>query len=377
MEHRKSFACVARRTLSAGAVALVSIAAAQAEDNEGRFIPNVIVSSTIPANGDLNPYGVAFVPQGFPGGGTISPGDVLVANFNNSANLQATGTTIIKLTPDGAVAPAVAAGEAGNAVTFFHSSRSGLDVALGVLKRGFVVVGNLPSTDGTNMTIGQGALQVVDRHGTLVQTLTDAAILDSPWGLAIDDDGNSAHIFVANVLSGTVSRLDVAVGPAAITVLNKSVIATGYKHELSAAAFVLGPSGLAYDDEKDVLYVSSTDDNAIFAVPHAAVATHPVVKGKLIFTDPHLRGPLGLTFVPGGHLATANTDAVNGDPTHPSEIVEFTKEGEFIGQFNVDAGQGGAFGVGSSNFRFNFAAVDDNANDIAVYSLGHEDGEGR
>jgi hypothetical protein len=33
-----------------------------------QFIPDIIISSTIPANGDLNPYGVAFVPQGFPFG---------------------------------------------------------------------------------------------------------------------------------------------------------------------------------------------------------------------------------------------------------------------------------------------------------------------
>jgi hypothetical protein len=50
---------------------------------------------------------------------------------------------------------------------------------------------------------------------------------------------------------------------------------------------------------------------------------------------------------PNGDLITANGDAVNGDPTQPSEIVEFTKNGEFVGQFNVDAGQEGAFGMAS------------------------------
>ncbi len=57
--------------------------------------------STVPANGDLNPYGVAFVPANFPTGGTISQGDILVSNFNNSANQQGTGTTIVSLTPRG------------------------------------------------------------------------------------------------------------------------------------------------------------------------------------------------------------------------------------------------------------------------------------
>jgi hypothetical protein len=69
------------------------------------FIPMQINSSTIPANGDVNPYGVAFVPRGFPDGGAIATGDVLVGNFNNSTNVQGTGTSIIQLDPRGPFAP--------------------------------------------------------------------------------------------------------------------------------------------------------------------------------------------------------------------------------------------------------------------------------
>lgn len=64
-------------------------AGARADAGQG-LMPNFIVSSTIPANGDLNPYGVVFVPSDFPSGGKIAPGDVLVANFNNLNNLQGT-----------------------------------------------------------------------------------------------------------------------------------------------------------------------------------------------------------------------------------------------------------------------------------------------
>ena len=70
--------------------------AARADDSQP-FGPKFIVSCTIPANGDLNPYGIAFVPKDFPSGGKIAPGDVLVANFNNSNNLQGTGVTIIQV----------------------------------------------------------------------------------------------------------------------------------------------------------------------------------------------------------------------------------------------------------------------------------------
>ena len=82
-----------------------------------------------------------------------------------------------------------------------------------------------------------------------------------------------------------------------------------------------------------------------------------------------LRGPLALVLAPNGNLVTANGDAVNQDPNHPSEIVELTKNGGFVSQFNVDAGTGGAFGIAISMVNDNtarLAVVDDNANDIIV-----------
>jgi hypothetical protein len=370
MKSKRFIAQIARGVLWSAGIALLSTAAV-AHDEEA-FLPRLTVSSTIPANGDLNPYGVAFVPQSFPAGGSIAPGDVLISNFNNLNNLQGTGTTIVKFRPTGAVAPAVTPGSGGNAVTFFTSRLAGLTTALGVLQKGFVLVGNVPTSDGTINTISQGSLQVIDSSGKRVNVLNDSVFLDSPWDLTVNDDGDLAQVFVSNVLSGSVSRLDLAVGPSNVTVLHKFEIAVGYAHQPNTAALVLGPTGLAYDKAADILYVASTADNAIFAVPHAGSAKSFVVKGRPIFTSPRLRGPLALVFAPNGNLLTANGDAVNGDPTHPSEIVEFTRSGEFVRQFNVDASQGGAFGIAtvlSGMPRFNFAAVDDVSNSISVYSL--------
>ena len=208
---------------------------------EDAFLPAAINSSTIPANGDVNPYGVAFVPHGFPSGGSIVAGDVLAANFNNSSNVQGTGTTIVSLPGRGPIAPP------GEATTFFTSKLPGLSTALGVLRGGFVVVGNVPTKDGTFATIGRGALQVIDRNGKLVETWTDPVFLDGPWDLTIDDHGASAHIFVANVLNGTVSRLDVSIGSSRVTLQQMTMVANGYSHVPNAGAVVLGPTGLAYD----------------------------------------------------------------------------------------------------------------------------------
>jgi hypothetical protein len=54
------------------------------------------ISSTVPANGDVNPYGIAQVPTSI---GSLVAGNLLISNFNNSANLQGTGTTLVQITP--------------------------------------------------------------------------------------------------------------------------------------------------------------------------------------------------------------------------------------------------------------------------------------
>jgi DNA-binding beta-propeller fold protein YncE len=327
------------------------------------FIPRLINSSTIPANGDINPYGVAFVPRGFPEGGTIAAGDVLVSNFNNSANLQGAGTTIVQLAPQGALAPPT------TAITFFSSSLPGLSTALGALRAGFVLVGNVPTSDGTINTIGQGALQVIDRNGHLIQSWTDPEFLDGPWDLAIDDHGAGAHIFVSNVLNGTVARLDVSVASNGLTLLKKTTIASGYMRIPNAAALILGPTGLAYDRDTDTLYVASTADNVIYSIAQARHRTRPVSHGQVAFASEHLRGPLALRFAPNGNLLAANGDAVNADVLHPSEIVEFTKWGQFVREYNVDSSPGGAFGIDTvidGDGEFNYAVIDDVTNSLIV-----------
>ena len=44
-----------------------------------------VVASTIPSNGDVNPYGIVRIPKTI---GTLVAGNILVSNFNNSANLR-------------------------------------------------------------------------------------------------------------------------------------------------------------------------------------------------------------------------------------------------------------------------------------------------
>ena len=85
----------------------------------------------------------------------------------------------------------------------------------------------------------------------------------------------------------------------------------------------------------------------------------------------HLRGPLGLVLAPNGDLITSNGDAVNADPTQPSELVEFTPQGKFVGQFSIDPSEGAAFGLAVSNVGgvLRLAAVEDVTNSLDVWTF--------
>ncbi len=330
-------------------------------------------ASTVPANGDINPYGVAFVPPAFPGGGILRGGDVIISNFNNSDNLQGTGTTIVRVNANAAPS-----------LFFADATAPGLSTALGVLQRGFVLVGNLPSTDGSGVctegpggqeeNVGQGALLVIDRRGKLVRTLTSASLLDGPWDLTVEDEGSRALVFVSNALSGTVTRLDLEVGgdddADDVRVVGETQIASGYAHRCDPAAFVVGPTGLALDQTRDVLYVASTGDNAVFAIRNASSTPRDGGRGQLAAQDSkHFHGPLGLARAPNGDLISAQGDAVNPDSNQPSEIVEVGPDGRFVAQFSIDPAPGSAFGlaIDASSGRIRFAAVDDGLNVLDLW----------
>jgi len=327
------------------------------------FLPGPIqIVSTIPANGDLNPYGVAFVPPNFPSG-HLNPGDILVSNFNNSQNLQGTGTTIIRVTPQ--AQPSL----------FFtaRSGQQGLSTALGILQEGLIIVGNFPSTNGTCSTAGNGNLLVINSAGQQVQTITDENYINGPWDMALYDlGGGRVDIFITNGLSGDVTRLNTMISGGTLTVQSKTTIASGYMHQCDPVTFVDAPTGLVYNQVTDTLYVASTVDNAVFAVARASTRTDDDGKGEVVYRDQtHLHGALGLAAVPNGHLLVSNNDAINPDPNQPSEIVEFTITDRYVKELSVDPNPGGAFGlnVQTSGETSRFAAVDDNQNTLDIWTL--------
>jgi uncharacterized protein (TIGR03118 family) len=320
--------------------------------------------STVPSNGDVNPYGVAYVPQGYTGGGLLQAGDLLVSNFNNSTNTQGTGTTIVLITPSGQ-----------RSVFFQGPAGLGLTTALGVLQSGFVLVGSVPNNNGT---IGSGALLVLNANGQIVEQIADANVLDGPWDLTINDQGSLAQVFVSNVLSGTVTRINLKIPQGGLpTVQSMTQIATGFIHRPDPNALLVGPTGLAFDAKHDILYVASTGDNAIYAIPNALTAQTDFGTGAIIYQDPaHLHGPLGLVLAPNGDLIASNGDAVNANANQTNELVEFTPTGHFVAQTPVDFSgtPGGAFGIAIATFGndIRFAAADDNLNAVNVWTFDPE-----
>ena len=148
-----------------------------------RFHTITTVASTVPKNGDVNPYGVAVVQRST---GKLHRGDVLVSNFNNGKNLQGTGTTIVEISPRGKVslfAKISAAHLPGRC-----PGGIGLTTALSVLRSGWVIVGSLPTKDGMSASARAGCLLVLDSHGRVRETFSGHGI-NGPWDMTALDLG--------------------------------------------------------------------------------------------------------------------------------------------------------------------------------------------
>jgi hypothetical protein len=266
------------------------------------------VASTVPGNGDLNPYGVAVVDRGQ---GKLVAGDVLVSNFNNSANQQGTGTTIVQVAPDGSVSqfaqisdPACPGGV-------------GLTTALVVLRSGWVIVGSLPTTDGTSATARAGCLIVLNSHGQVAETFTGHGI-NGPWDMTALDLGGVADLFVTNVLNGTVAaggqvvnggtvlRLTLVI-PAghAPRLVAVTTIGSGFAERTDPAALVIGPTGVGLASN-GTLYVADTLNNRIAAIGDAVFRCTSAGTGRTVSAGGAINGPLGLAIAPGGDILSAN-----------------------------------------------------------------------
>jgi DNA-binding beta-propeller fold protein YncE len=178
------------------------------------------------------------------------------------------------------------------------------------------------------------------------------------------------------MLRGAVTRVDLSVPRSGDGIEVKSMvqIASGYAFAPNASALVVGPTGLVYNPLNGTLYVASTTDNDVFAIKNAAKTSSDQGTGSLVYEDPaYLRGLVGLALGPNEDLFTTNGDAINGDPTQPSELIEFTPRGRFIGQLSLDPAQGAAFGLAfySTSMDLVAATVNDDTNTLDERFVPH------
>jgi hypothetical protein len=304
------------------------------------------VSTTVPANGDVNPYGLVTVPAST---GKLHAGEFLVSNFNAKSNNQGTGTTIVQISPAGKVSlfsKITAASLPGGC-----PGGVGLTTALSILPGGYVVVGSLPTTNGKSATAQYGCLIVLDSSGRPVSTIAGADI-QGPWDMTSVSSGARTTLFVSNALNGgakagqhvitnsTVVRITVQSGPGQPPkVLSQQLIATGIPWRDDPAALVIGPTGVALAGN-GTLYLANTLLNQITAIPDAMTRTTAALAGGTpVSTGQHLKQPLGLVIAPNGDILTTNA----GD----GNIVETTPAGKQVAVVTADkkTGAGSLFGL--------------------------------
>jgi hypothetical protein len=323
------------------------------------------IASTVPANGDVNPYGVAQVKRTV---GNLRAGHILVSNFNNSGNFQGTGTTIVQVAPDGTVG-LFAALEAAS-LPGSCPGGVGLTTALVVLKQGWVIVGSLPTANqGTTFT-GPGCLIVLDHSGKPRETFY-GSLINGPWDMTAFDGDHEASLFVTNVLNGTVeaggavvhhgtvTRLNLKVSAAAPPELESiTIIGSGFPERTDPAALVIGPTGVGLrascegdrddcDEDGDhndsaLLYVADTLSNRVAVIDRALTRTTSAGIGRTLSSGGSLNGPLGLVVTPSGTVLTVNS----GD----GFITEISPHGVQLAKMQLDntgspPGAGALFGL--------------------------------
>ncbi len=336
---------------------------------------NTTLINTVPSNGDQNPYAVVVAPVS---SGTVKQGDVLVGNFNNAANLQGTGSTIVNYHPDT------------KELTLFATvprdlkecpGGIGLSTAMTMLKSGWVIVGSTPSNDGTTNTKGAGCLIVLDNQGKVASTIVSPNIND-PWGnMAVVDNGDHATLFVSNAGFGvggadgtppvfkqaTILRLDLDIPEGKPPVVKQeTVIASGFGAQADKGVFLVGPTGLALSQDQKLLYASDAIGNRVTEIDDPMTRDTSAGVGRQLTADGFLHRPLAMVTAPNGHLLVTN--ALNGQVV---EIDPATGKQLYARWIDTDKaqsppGNGDLFGIALTPEGDGFYYVQDDVNTLVL-----------
>lgn len=327
------------------------------------------VATTVPANGDINPYGVAVVPTTT---GSLVRGNILVSNFNNSNNLQGTGKTIVQISPSGSTT--LFATIDANNLPGPCPGGIGLTTALVALKTGWVIVGSLPTSDGMADTAQAGCLLVLDSNGNVAETFY-GSLINGPWDMTALDLDQHVELFVTNVLNGTVAaggnpvkqgtvvRLNLNASKGSMPSLQSmTVIGSGFSERTDPAALVIGPTGVALSSDGLFLYVADSLANRIAVIAFPTFRGDSAGTGQTLSRGGALNDPLGITVAPDGNILSVNGN--NG------LLVTIGPFGEQISKVLLDKsgspkGAGALFGLVDVGGKIYF--VDDVENDLKLF----------
>jgi hypothetical protein len=302
--------------------------------------------------------------------GKLHAGDLLISDFNDKANNQGTGTTLVEVTPAGK--KSLFSTINASALPGSCPGGVGLTTALSVLPGGYVVVGSLPTTNGKSATAQLGCLIVLDSNGKPVSTISGPQIA-GPWDMTSTTQGNVTTLFLSNALNGgaakgkvtiknsTVLRIRLQTAPGQPPkVTGQQVIANGIPWRDDPAALVIGPTGVALA-ANGTLYLADTLSNRIAAIPDAMTRSTPAADGgTTVSVAGKLKQPLGLALAPNGDILTTNA----GD----GNIVETTPAGQQLTTQTADSktGAGSLFGLVLNPAGTGIYYVDDGDNTLKL-----------
>ena len=316
------------------------------------------IGSTVdPVFGELNPYGLDIAKAT---NGPIAAGDLVVCNFNNSANVQGTGSTIIAIHPTPGSTPTHIAQDA---------SLTGCN-AIALAPNDNIWAAAFAANDNPIVT-----------PGGVVFTTLPGGPWNHPFGQTFAPNPGPfgiAAFYESNAADGSIVRIDIHPGPT----FTFDIIATGFAVNGGAPGGILGPSGLQYDAKHDRLFIVDGANNTLVwfkhvsTIPQGGITVSGTTFGgpfakraRLAFSGAPLNGPISSALLFDGHIVLGNTL----DPNGQNLMIEIAPHAKHVLNVkNVDTGAAGAlFGMVASGTKTENTQLffnDDNDNTVKVLS---------
>jgi len=309
----------------------------------GQLKRQVVIGSTIDGvYGQLNPYGLDVAKST---NGVFTRGDLAVCNFNDSANAQGTGYTIVALHPKPGSTPTLVAADP---TTLLGCA------ALALTSDDTIFAAAFAANDNP----------VFSSSGSLITNLSGSPF-NSPFGetYAVPKRGKPV-IYESNAADGSIVRINIGGS------YSTEVIATGFPVNGGAPGSILGPSGLQYDADRDMLYVVDGQNNSVTTISkvsslHAGClavksdgkkfAGRCGSQARILYEGKPLNAPISSALLFNKTLVVGNT----GDPNGENLMIAINPGGHVQDVRNVDTGAAGAL--------FGMVATGRNAVDTKVY----------